>query len=387
MEWNDTARRATRATPASTSSSRRRRRARPDAVGRGVRAAQRSPTRELDARANRLAHHLRALGVGPEVARGRSAWSARSELVVGAAGHPQGRRRLRAARPGAIPRERLAFMLEDARRAGAAHARARCAARCRRGRGAACCLDADARGRRAPRAPAPAARRRAEQPRLRHLHLGLARARPRACWCTHRRAGATSLGGHARGVRRRRGRRDAGARARSPSTSRRCELWLPLLHGGRAGASWRERAPALDALGARWRRARRHARCTLTAGAAAASWWTRERGRRCARLRRCSCGGEALSAPTLLARAARGCPRRGCCNLLRPHRDARVCVHGTAGAGGRRARPCPIGRPHRRTRASTCWTRRGSRCRSGVPGELYIGGDGRGARLPGPARS
>ena len=55
--------------------------------------------RELNGRANRLAHRLRALGVGPESLVGicveRSV-----EMVVGAAGRPQGRWSLCAAGPG-----------------------------------------------------------------------------------------------------------------------------------------------------------------------------------------------------------------------------------------------------------------------------------------------
>ena len=45
----------------------------------------------------------------------------------------------------------------------------------------------------------------------------------------------------------------------------------------------------------------------------------------------------------------------------------------------------PIGRPHRQHAGVRAGRATGSRCRVGVPGELYIGGDGPGARLPGPA--
>ena len=55
--------------------------------------------RELNHRANQLAHHLLALGVGPDVLVGicveRSV-----EMIVGLLGIPQSRRRLRPARPG-----------------------------------------------------------------------------------------------------------------------------------------------------------------------------------------------------------------------------------------------------------------------------------------------
>ena len=109
--WNATARRLPR-DAASTSCSRRRRRARRTpwrwCIGRNALTYG-----ELDARANRLAHHLRALGVGPEVLVGLCCERS-LEMVVGAPRHPEGGRRVRAARSRAIPPERLAFMLEDA---------------------------------------------------------------------------------------------------------------------------------------------------------------------------------------------------------------------------------------------------------------------------------
>ena len=88
--------------------------------------------RELDARANQLAHHLRALGVGPEIVVGLCVERS-LEMLVGLLGILKAGGAYLPLDPD-YPRERLAFMLADAARAGAGHASgaARSAARARR---------------------------------------------------------------------------------------------------------------------------------------------------------------------------------------------------------------------------------------------------------------
>ena len=105
---------------------------------------------ELNARANRLAHHLIGARASGPTSASRSASSAAIEMVVGPPRHPQGRRRLRAARSG-YPRRapRVHARRQRARRVLLTARRARA-----RGR------DAGAAGpaRRArPRRPTPAA--------------------------------------------------------------------------------------------------------------------------------------------------------------------------------------------------------------------------------------
>ena len=75
--------------------------------------------RELDARANQLAHHLRGLGVGPEAVVGLCVERSPA-MLVGLLGILKAGGAYLPLDPG-YPPERLAFMLAGCRRAGAGH--------------------------------------------------------------------------------------------------------------------------------------------------------------------------------------------------------------------------------------------------------------------------
>ena len=74
----------------------------PEAVA-VVYEAEQAELRELNERANQLAHYLRALGVGPEVLVGLCVERS-LEMVVALLGDPEGGRRVRAAGPGVSAR-------------------------------------------------------------------------------------------------------------------------------------------------------------------------------------------------------------------------------------------------------------------------------------------
>ena len=131
----------------------------------------------LDARANQLAHHLRRLGVGPEVVVGLCVERS-LEMLVGFLGILKAGGVYLPLDP-SYPPDRLAFMLEDPR-AGSAHPggiarsvagvwRADRAARCRLARH---CAAADNR---------PGHQSASAEHRLRHLHLRIDRDAERGC--------------------------------------------------------------------------------------------------------------------------------------------------------------------------------------------------------------
>ena len=205
-------------------------------------------------------------------------------------------------------------------------------------------------------------------------HAALVQLRALGC-STYVRLGAATIAS----LQSRRRLRRLGAR----SCSGRC------VSGRRAGARAAGRASiGPRALVARRadadaviRAARRAVDC-LRAIVDAASW------RDCASLRRVFTGGEALVAATARAALRRQPTARAAGNVLRPDRDRpstrRSARRATDDAS---TAVVPIGRPIANTQRLRARRARASRCRSASPGELYIGGDGAGARLPRPARA
>ena len=129
---------------------------------------------ELDARSSQLAHHLRGLGVGPEVVVGLCVERS-LEMLVGLLGILKAGGAYLPLDP-AYPRERLAFMLADAR-APVLLTHSALSAQLPDNSTDIVCLDADwpAIARHPTRRPRH--RPRPQQHRLRHLHLGIHRKR------------------------------------------------------------------------------------------------------------------------------------------------------------------------------------------------------------------
>ncbi len=351
-EWNDTAAPSAAASRCSTSCFEAQAARTPEAAGRRLRRRGALTYGELD-RAGRPPGRATCArsGVGPE---------SRVGVCLERSLGPGGRPCSACSRPAAptcrsipaYPRERLAFMLEDAGAAGADHRRSRCRRAAGSARAAVVCLDERAARTADARPLRPCRRRR--QPRLRDLHLGLDRPAQGGGGPPPRRSSTACA---AIGARLR--LRPSGRRARRPprsaSTSRSGRSSLPLLR--RPAASIvppRGGAGRRAALAAAARRERRHG---------AAGDPARPGGRSCdaalaaepPALRGCSCGGEALPREpgrALLAAARR--PRAG--QPLRPDRDARSTSHLLPlrrGAGDRR-RCRSAGRSP--TPASTCST-------------------------------
>ena len=159
-----------RRTAASTSCSRSRRRARPTPWP-WCSTTQRLTYGELDARANQLAHHLRTLGVGPDVLVGICVERS-LEMVVGLLGILKAGGAYVPLDPG-YPHERLAFMLEDAQ-APVLLTQERLLGRLPPHAGRTLCLDRDWPTVAAQPATCPPAAP-CHRPRLRHLHVGLHR--------------------------------------------------------------------------------------------------------------------------------------------------------------------------------------------------------------------
>ena len=333
---------------------------------------------ELNARANRLAHHLARAGRGAGRARGRSAWSAALELVVGLLAVLKAGGAYVPLDP-AYPAERLALHAGGQRAARVLLTQAPLRGRARRRRACRCvALDADAaRDRRREPATNPRARRLTPEHLAYVIYTSGSTGRPKGVMIAHRGVvqpagvdAATTCGigaGDARAAARRSFSFDVLGAA---SSSGRCCAGARAGAGAAAsGAATRRRC--VEAIA----RASGSPRCTSSPSLL--QLLVRARGRRaCAgAARRARAAARRCRADAGAAAAASGCRGARCYNLYGPteadrRSRRRACARtATAPAACRSA-----GRS--RTRASTCWTRAGEPVPVGVAGELYIGGAG-----------
>ena len=261
---------------------------------------------------------------------------------------------------------------------------------CSRTRGSPCCSprSASSAGSAAARRAACLSRRRARRPsapsrdtrlrgaagrrrpRLRHVHLGLDRPAQGRRGRPHR--GVVAPGASARDYARFGPRR--GRPAARPALLRRLDLEICGRAPARRAAGRRSRRRAVGGRsGARSARARRHD--PLAHRRPLRTRWSSSAVEALRRLRQLLAGGDALSADHV-RRALAALPGVALVNGYGPTESTTFtsCHAGRAADGA--APPVPIGRPIANTRVYVLDARTASRCRSGVPGELYIGGDG-----------
>ena len=313
-----------------------------------------------------------ALGVGPETRSGLCLERS-PDLVVAPAGHPQGRRRLRAARP-RLPPERLAFMLEDAGApvltqqpppaplpAPGPAPRAACAD----GRGAGPAADA-----RAARPP----RRRPRSNLAYVIYTSGSTGRPKgvpgrtAPWptCSGRHRGHFGWA------------RPRGAAVRPPQLRRlRLGDLGPPGSWGAACAPARRRCPGAGPP-ARAPGAGGITTLPRLPGSARRSpeAWTAGLRTLCVAARR---------SPAELAPCGRR-PGPAAGQPLRPHRDHRLVPPPACRPSAQGPGRCPSAAPSP-TPGPTCWTARLQPVPVGVPGELYVGGAGLARGYLGAARA
>ena len=196
---------------------------------------------------------------------------------------------------------------------------------------------------------------------------------PKGVAVSHRARGAAGARDGLRAVRPRRGR---------PASSRRCrfdastfEIWGAARSTAAAWCSCRRgrrrwptsaRPSARHGVTTLWldRRPLPRSRCD---GAARA----RSRG-----LRQLLAGGDVAVAPARARGRSRPCRRPTLVNGYGPTENTTFTTCRAAPPAAPAGEPVPIGRPIANTQRLRPRPRRCSRCRSGSPGELYIGGDG-----------